>query len=83
MRVRTPIRDVATLALGAACAGALGQTLAPVFADAAMATRIDPASITTDGPYRVGRTTYTLTLPLPMGARAIADRLCDTREVRP
>jgi hypothetical protein len=71
MRARTPLRAVATLALGAACAVAGGQALEPAFADLAMATRIDPASIRTDGRYRVGRATYALTVPLQMGAHPI------------
>ena len=71
MRVRTPFRAVATLALVAACAAAPGQALEPVFTDPGMATRIDSTSITTDGGYRIARVTYTLTTPLQMGARPV------------
>lgn len=65
------MRAVAVATLGAASAVALSQPLEAVFADAGMATRIDPASIRSDGPYRIGRTVYTLTLPLQMGAHPI------------
>jgi hypothetical protein len=71
MRLRTPSRALATLALGAACASALAQPLELVFTEVGMATRIDAASIRNDGPYRVGRATYALTVPRQMGAHPI------------
>jgi hypothetical protein len=69
--VRPTLRFVASLALGAAGAPVLAQPLEPLFADAAMATRIDAASSRTDGRYRLARTTYTLTRPSMMGIHMI------------